>query len=1101
VARPMGRLGRAAVGGAVAWCWWAGFLVAALWTGHLSLVAGVVVAPVVGSAVTPVRSTVALAVAAVAAVAVAGTVDGWTPLLVPMVVLGTTAAGSLAAVIASSIRAADIEALGIARRTSQRERRRRRAVEARTRLYRLAAALAATTSVEDVAETTFAALRDEVGASAALLGVLEGDIDDPDSRVRMRHAFGFRPDLFERWPSAPLAPEMPATAAMRSGAAIFADRAEQFAGQWPAVGTDVLANGTGALCVLPLMVSARPTGFLAVSWPVPRSFGEEERRSLQALADQCAQALERARLAERERRARQRLAFLGEVTRLVGASLEPADVASQVAELVVGAMADACAVIVPDDAGTPYRLAGASRSHNAALVLEQVVAELTGAHREGSPADGDEPAVPAPERDGSAHGPSVCRLPLVAAGSQLGTLVVVSGVDGPPLDAQDESLAAEVAARTSTALDNANRYERERHIASVLQRAALPDHLPEVPGVHFDAIYRAGTAGTEVGGDWYDVVPLPDGRALVSVGDVMGKGAAAAALMSQARTAIRAYGVLDPRPALVLDRIDRLMATFGATRLVSAVVAVLEPCRRRVVLAAAGHPPPLVAGPGGCRPVEEGRRRILGVPPELRRAPASGASPAADGAVRPGSPDGNGKTAPEPEEEAVVDLAADDVLILYSDGLVERRGETLSDGLRRLCAAASRQAGTPAWADQPARCLVEDVLPASVTTDDVVVLTVAMVPAAVDAVPAAVDAVPAAVDAVPAAVSGGDGGATWIILPSEPTSAGVARRWVEARLARWAAGSQTVAARCQGDRADRADRTEQLLEDGPAGWAALLTSEVVTNAVLHARTDIGVGVRIDGDVVHVEVCDQDAAAPVAKPFGPQASTGRGLLLLDRLATAWGVEERPAGKVVWFDVALTPAARRHRPPRRSTRVGSGDLQRTTPGGSLVRLLRVPVALAVETAAHYDGLARELQVRAAQPEPEGSPAAGRRWSWRSVASIGSVVSTLLLPVTQASVEALAHGTAVLDVEVACTAQAAAACRELNDVLDEIEQWCRRGWLLAVAREPITTYRRWLLGQVAAQAAGAAPEPWPAVGPQQGWSAGEARLTPPAAPRAGE
>jgi serine phosphatase RsbU (regulator of sigma subunit)/anti-sigma regulatory factor (Ser/Thr protein kinase) len=1129
VAQPTAQARTASAGAAAAWCWWAGFVAAALWTEHFSLVAGAVVAPVIGSAVATVRTTALLAGAAVVADVVAGTALGWTPLLVPLVVVATTAAGSVAAVATAVVRAADAEALGVARRTSQRERRRRRAVETRSRLYRLAAALATASTVEDVAQTTFDALVEEVGASAGLLGVLEGGLDDAESRVRMRHAFGYRADVLERWPAAPLTPDMPATEAMVSGIPLFAERADQFAGLWPAVGADVRRAGFGALCVLPLLVSARPTGFLAVSWSAPRTFDDEDRRALQALADQCAQALERARLAEEERRARRRLAFLGEVTRIVSASLDAADVARRVSEMVVDAMADGCAVLVPDDAGQLRPLASVSRSRAAVAALERAGADERAGSEEGGAVAGEagheeggaagaaraasgahasteEGAAPS-ERTGRdpSSAAQVVVVPLVAAGRQLGSMVVVSGLDSPPLDAQDESLVAEVAARTSTALDNANRYERERHTASVLQRAALPDHLPTVPGARFDAIYRAGTAGTEVGGDWYDVVPLPDGRALVSVGDVMGKGAAAAALMSQARTAIRAYGVLDPRPALVLDRIDQLMATFGETRLVSAVVAVLDPDAGQVVLAAAGHPPPLVVGTGGCRLVETGRRRILGLPSLL------------DGA-------GAGEAA---TEEATVTLGPGELLVLYSDGLVERRGESLADGLDRLRAAAAELAAEPGWADAPAQRLVDAMLSASETADDVAVLAVGFVPAPhpagarsevgggagadpqgergddgraratgpAPAVGGATGPTPAgrpatSAEQLPALV--GDGQAVWIILPPEPTSAGAARQWVTGRLAAWAAGRPATGAAAQ------AAGGRREVGEEPLAWAALLTSEVVTNAVLHARTDIGVGVRIDGDVLHVEVCDQSTSAPVPKQFGPRAATGRGLVLVERLATAWGVEDREAGKVVWFELALADRSPRH--PRDDSRRGghigtgadpvAGRRQPGTPipgprpgapgtgrqpATDLVRLLGVPATLAVDTAAHYDGLARELQVRSAQREAAGSVAAQRTWSWRQVARIGGVASSFLQPVTEGCLTAMAAGQEQVDLDLAAPLTAAAACRELNEVLDEIEDWCRQGWMLTVASAPIVAFRRWLLGEVAAQADGAPPRPW--------------------------
>ena len=127
-------------------------------------------------------------------------------------------------------------------------------------------------------------------------------------------------------------------------------------------------------------------------------------------------------------------------------------------------------------------------------------------------------------------------------------------IDGPGrlFEADDVSLATEVASRTGVALSNATRFQREHVVAEVLQRAVLPDSLPDVDGLVLDAEYRAGVAGTYAGGDWYDVFELGHDAVFFSVGDVMGKGAPAAALMGQVRSAIRAYAVSGQSPTEVL---------------------------------------------------------------------------------------------------------------------------------------------------------------------------------------------------------------------------------------------------------------------------------------------------------------------------------------------------------------------------------------------------------------------------------------------------------------------------------------------------------------------------------------------------------------------
>ena len=138
-------------------------------------------------------------------------------------------------------------------------------------------------------------------------------------------------------------------------------------------------------------------------------------------------------------------------------------------------------------------------------------------------------------------------MPFAANGEVIGVMTFFDG-PGRQFEPDDISLATEVASRTGVALSNATRFQREHVVAEVLQRAVLPDFLPTVGGLHFDAEYRAGAAGTYVGGDWYDVFQLDDERVIFSVGDVMGKGAPAAALMGQVRSAIRAYAVAGQSP-------------------------------------------------------------------------------------------------------------------------------------------------------------------------------------------------------------------------------------------------------------------------------------------------------------------------------------------------------------------------------------------------------------------------------------------------------------------------------------------------------------------------------------------------------------------------
>ena len=263
-------------------------------------------------------------------------------------------------------------------------------------------------------------------------------------------------------------------------------------------------------------------------------------------------------------------------------------------------------------------------------------------------------------------------MPLTANGEVIGVMTFVDG-PGRLFEADDVSLATEVASRAGVALSNATRFQREHVVADVLQRAVLPDSLPEVEGLLLDAEYRAGVAGTYAGGDWYDVFELASDLVFFSVGDVMGKGAPAAALMGQVRSAIRAYAVSGLSPTEVLSSLDRLFDTLIEDRVVTAVVGTITPSTGRVVLSNAGHPPPLVVRADGSATFCPMQRTLL---------IAAGLS-----------------GAPRPRDEVVLDRG--DSLIMYSDGLIERRGELITHGMERLATTATVVARA-GWPDHPA---------------------------------------------------------------------------------------------------------------------------------------------------------------------------------------------------------------------------------------------------------------------------------------------------------------------------------------------------------------------------------------------------------------
>jgi len=197
--------------------------------------------------------------------------------------------------------------------------------------------------------------------------------------------------------------------------------------------------------------------------------------------------------------------------------------------------------------------------------------------------------------------------------------------------------------------------EREHRISETLQRSLLPERLPEIPGIEIAARYVPATAGMEVGGDWYDVVQLPNGDVGVAIGDVAGHGLRAASAMGQIRMALRAFALEERSAAGVVGRIRRLMARLLPADMATVLYLVFDPETGDIRFANAGHPPPLVVDPSGTVTyLEEALSPPLGV--ELTTEP----------------------------DEAGDRLASGSTLLLFTDGLVERRGTSIRDGMSRL---------------------------------------------------------------------------------------------------------------------------------------------------------------------------------------------------------------------------------------------------------------------------------------------------------------------------------------------------------------------------------------------------------------------------------
>ncbi len=352
-------------------------------------------------------------------------------------------------------------------------------------------------------------------------------------------------------------------------------RMRAVAGLGPPAVLDVLA-GSGSqarsiasrsVMTVPFLVEGRVTGILAVASAEPDSFDEDDSARLQRVADRMALSLERARLGELERARRGRVSFLAEASDLLAGTLDQEKIIALAAQLVVPRLATWCAVLLNDDAGAPRPAyvwhADESRLDALARLLDIVpVPEVPGrgGGRSWSLALDDLAGLP-PDVVELASDAAWC-FPLAARGRSLGVLVI-GRTRGGSLPREVAELAEDLARRTSLAVDNAQLYERQQETSRALQRSLLPPEVPQIPGLDLAVAHEVAGEGNEVGGDFYDVFAVGEGRWRFTIGDVCGTGPAAAAITGLARHTLRilageGYGI-----AAVLDRLNRLLLDEG----------------------------------------------------------------------------------------------------------------------------------------------------------------------------------------------------------------------------------------------------------------------------------------------------------------------------------------------------------------------------------------------------------------------------------------------------------------------------------------------------------------------------------------------------------
>ena len=537
-----------------------------------------------------------------------------------------------------------------------------------TRLARVVAELVLADSVEAVTKIVVEHMADATGATVASLSLLV----DPDtlSLVGVR---GGRAGLEQRWATYPVHDHTPAGEAVREGRIVVLNNRQEIRARYPDLET--AADGDRALVCLPLGVGDRCVGVASMSYPGRRGVSAAELEFLTVLADTCAQAIERVRMAAEAADRSAKITFLADSSVELSRSLDYEVTLRKVARLAVPWFADWCTIALDQD-GELRTLAVAhvdpDKVEMARDLQRRYPADpgsdrgsyhvLRSGRSELTPEITDEmldEVIADPEQARllkELNLRSAMAVPLKVQDRVLGVITWVAGDQGRRFSHDDLAFAEDLAHRAALAIDTAQLHSQLNEVATRLQRAVLPAELPVLPGWETVASYHQA-GHSDAGGDFYDVTALGDGRLAVFVGDVMGRGVTAAAAMAQMCAAIRALVAVDPDPAAVLVALDRLFEHYDFHQLVTLVYAVADPARDEIVVANAGHPPPVIRRADGSVDVVAGEPGLL-----------LGA--------------GGGRRSP-----ITVRFAQGDLFLGYTDGLVERRDEDIDAGVQRLLGA------------------------------------------------------------------------------------------------------------------------------------------------------------------------------------------------------------------------------------------------------------------------------------------------------------------------------------------------------------------------------------------------------------------------------
>jgi serine phosphatase RsbU (regulator of sigma subunit) len=537
-----------------------------------------------------------------------------------------------------------------------------------TALAHVTAELSTATTIDEVTKIVTQQMADAVGATIAALALREGE-----DHIRIIGVRGLEAPEAAQWQVFPLDSPNTVTDTVRHGRRIVLVGADEITRRYPELARTT-ARGERTTITVPLRAAGRVLGAIHLSVPEGTEPHPTALEFIDILADACAQAFERIAAQALADKQTARLAFIAEASIQLSSSLDFRVTAARVSRLAVPTYADWCAIDIVRD-GRPHRVAAAHvdpakadlalRFHERRSEAELESSPMMRVVRTGRPVLLAEitDAMMEEFTDDAEHLElarelglrSALAVPLLVRGRVSGVLTWVSSDPLRHYDEDDVRFAEHLARRAASALDNADLFSQTRAVAEQLQRAVLPGALRSSPEWTAHCHY-VPSGRTEVGGDFYDAFSIGDGRFVAFVGDVMGRGVAAAAAMAQMRSAVRAFASVEPDPVVVVEKLDRMVTRFDTEQLVTLAYVLADAGRGVVDVVNAGHLPP----------------RVLRSSGELSTLPIA---------------DGPPLGLAERRTPTTVPFTPGDTLVIVTDGLVERRGESIDDGLARLDAS------------------------------------------------------------------------------------------------------------------------------------------------------------------------------------------------------------------------------------------------------------------------------------------------------------------------------------------------------------------------------------------------------------------------------